>query len=87
MFTVREMVQEKLLELYWVPTWKQYGDAFTKDMQDSLFTPFRKKGTINVTQSPEDMIEETRRAEPRKAQRERRRSAKTMLSAKGAKAG
>ena len=73
-FTVRQMVQEKLLGLFWGPTWKQVADSLTKTMEDELFSRFRAAGEINVTQSAEDQVEEARRVGIRRAQRERRKA-------------
>ena len=70
---VRQLVQSETLELHWVPTWRQYGDALTKIMKDELYPKFRKDGKINVTQTAEDEKEEQYRAGLRRAQRERRK--------------
>ena len=71
---VRQLVQESTLDLHWVPTWRQFGDSLTKSMKDELYPAFRKRGYINVVQTPEDEIEEARRSAIRKAQRERRKA-------------
>ncbi|CAE7368424.1 RE2, partial [Symbiodinium sp. KB8] len=70
---IRQMVQEKLASLHWVPTWRQYGDCLTKPMEDILYCRFKKDGLLNVKQSAADAVEEERRALLRKAQRERRK--------------
>ena len=70
---VRQLVQEDLLSLHWVPTWRQYADVLTKDMFDELFQKLREKGCLNVVQTLEDQVEEERRSSLRKAQRERRK--------------
>ena len=71
---VRQMVQQQLLHLHWVPTWRQFADGLTKDMPDELFYQFRARGVINVKETLEDQQEETRRAGIRKAQRDRRKA-------------
>ena len=70
---VRQMVQEGMLSLHWVPTWRQFADGLTKSMPDELFQRFRVSGCLNVVQTPEDEEEEIRRANLRRAQRERRK--------------
>ena len=70
---VRQMVQEDLLSLHWVPTWRQYANVLTNDMPDELFQKLREHGFINIVQTPEDQAEEERRASLRKAQREHRK--------------
>ena len=72
--SVRQLIQEGHLKLFWVPTWKQYGDMLTKSMQDVLFRSFRKKGCLCLVESDEDQAEEARRAGVRKGQRERRKA-------------
>ena len=36
---VRQMVQQGLLNLFWVPTWRRYADSLTKAMEELLFSP------------------------------------------------
>ena len=72
--SVRQLIQEGHLRLFWVPTWKQYGDMLTKSMPDVLFHAFRKKGILCLVESDEDRLEETRRAGIRRGQRERRKA-------------
>ena len=60
-------MQEGLLRLHWVPTWRQ------GEMLDELFGKFRRTGLLNIVQTPEDEVEESRRAALRKAQRVRRK--------------
>ncbi|CAE7864387.1 TY1B-PL [Symbiodinium microadriaticum] len=71
---VRQQVQEGVLFLHWIPTWRQYADGLTKAMPDLLFEAFRRKGTISLAESPEDRAEEERRASIRRGQRERRKA-------------
>ena len=70
---IRQLVQEGKVQIHWTPTWKQFADSLTKDMEDSLFRKFRQSGRLNLRQSPDDVQEEERRAALRKAQRERRK--------------
>ena len=70
---IRQMVQEQLVALHWVPTWRQYADCLTKAIEDVLYQCFKQHGRLNVKQSREDAREEERRALLRRAQRERRR--------------
>ncbi|CAE7293122.1 unnamed protein product [Symbiodinium sp. KB8] len=68
---IRQMVQEQLVALHWVPTWRQYADCLTKAIEDVLYQCFKQHGRLNVKQSREDAREEERRALLRRAQRER----------------
>ena len=45
---VQQMVQQQLLHLHLVPTWRQFADGLTKDTPDELFYQFRARGIINV---------------------------------------
>ena len=38
--TVRQMVQEGILRLHWVSTWRKYADGLTQIMPDELFDAF-----------------------------------------------
>ena len=71
---VRQLVQQGVLRLHWVPTWRQYADGLTKSMPDVLFEQFRKAMKLSLKESPEDRLEEERRAGIRRAQRERRKA-------------
>ncbi|CAE7228738.1 RE1, partial [Symbiodinium sp. CCMP2456] len=55
---IRQQVQEKLVELYWCPTWKQMADGLTKSMKDELFRLFRNRRALSVVQTKEDEKEE-----------------------------
>ncbi|CAE7249975.1 TY1B-ER1, partial [Symbiodinium sp. KB8] len=57
---IRQMVQEGMVSLHWVPTWRQYGDCLTKPMEDLLYVRFKNDGCLNVKQSPADAKEEER---------------------------
>ena len=56
--TVRQLVQEGIMALHWVPTWRQFADGLTKIMPDELFAASRRTGCLNVVQTPEDEVEE-----------------------------
>ena len=71
---VRQLIQEGVLDLHWVPTWKQFADGLTKAMLDLLFDSFRKSRVISLRESEKDRLEEERRAGTRKGQRERRKA-------------
>ena len=76
---VRQMMQQKLVHLHWVPTWRQYADGLTKEMIDELYCKFRREGSINVVQTPQDEQEELLRAGVRRAPRERRKARMSSL--------
>ena len=71
---VRQLVQQGILRLHWVPTWRQYADGLTKSMPDVLFEQFKKALRLSLKESAADRLEEERRAGIRKAQRERRKA-------------
>ena len=68
----KRMIEERQMDLRWVPTFKQLADSLTKSMRDVLLTQWKCDGLVCLTSTPEDLQEESRRAMIRKGQRERR---------------
>ena len=68
----KRMIEEKLMSLRWVPTFKQLADSLTKNMKDILLRQLKRDGLMCLTSTHEDVQEEQRRSQIRKGQRERR---------------
>ena len=68
----KQWIEEKLMTLKWVPTFKQVADALTKSMKDTLLTLWKKNGQVCLVSTAADQAEETRRSQIRRGQRERR---------------
>lgn len=68
----KRMIEEKLMSLRWVPTFKQLADALTKSMKDVLLGQLKRDGFVCLISTPEDAAEEVRRSQIRRGQRERR---------------
>ena len=68
----KRMIEERQMDLRWVPTFKQLADSLTKSMRDVLLTQWKCDGLVCLTSTPEDLQDESRRAMIRKGQRERR---------------
>ena len=77
----KRMIEEKLLILRWVPTFRQLADSLTKAMKDVLIGAYKKIGKICLISTSEDEAEEQRRSAIRRGQRERR-SARAKQSSK-----
>ena len=73
MLMVKRLVEDQVIRLRWVPTWKQMADPLTKEMNGDLLTTFRKTNSLCLVETAEDQLEEKKRASVRKAQRERRK--------------
>ena len=71
---IKQLVEDQVLGLRWTPTWKQLADPLTKEMPGVLLESFRSKPVLCLVQTDEDVVEEARRANLRKAQRERRKA-------------
>ena len=69
----RQLIQEGMLNLHCVPTWKQFVDGLTKARLDELFQKFRAATKLFFKESEADRWSPERRAGIRKAQRERRK--------------
>ena len=65
MLMVKCLVEDQVLRLRWVPTWKQVADPLTKDMSTELLKQFRQTGKLCLVETKEDQVEEARRAKGR----------------------
>ena len=82
MLMVKRLVEDQVLCLRWVPTWKQLADLLTKDMITELLQKFRASQFLCLVASQEDHDEESRRSAIRKAQRDRRKQRMAKTSKK-----
>ena len=73
MLMIKQMIEEQTIALRWVPTWKQIADPMTKEMSGTLLDSFRNHPVLSLVQTEEDRVEEQRRSDLRRAQRERRK--------------
>ncbi|CAJ1408326.1 unnamed protein product [Effrenium voratum] len=62
-----------ILGIRWCPTFKQYADALTKEMDTEQFTVHRQFWELCMKQTEQDKVLEERRAALRRGQRERRK--------------
>ena len=65
MLMVKRLVEDQVLRLRWVPTWKQVADPLTKEMSTELLKQFRQTGKLCLVETKEDQVEEARRAKGR----------------------
>ena len=70
---IKQMIEEQTIALRWVPTWKQIADPTTKEMSGTLLDSFRNHPFLSLVQTEEDRVEEQRRSDLRRGQRERRK--------------
>ena len=73
LLTAKDLVENKIVDMRWVPTYKQHADYLTKVMLAWLWVEFMNKGVISLRETPEEAEEEDRRRGLRKAQRQRRK--------------
>ena len=69
----KQMVETGILGIRWCPTFKQYADAVTKEMDTEQFTVYRQFWELCMKQTEQDKVLEERRAALRRGQRERRK--------------
>ena len=73
LLTAKDLVENKVVDMRWVPTYKQHADYLTKLMLAWLRVKFNNKGLISLRETTEEAQEEDRRRGLRKAQRQRRK--------------
>lgn len=73
LLTAKDLVENKVVDMRWVPTYKQHADYLTKLMLAWLWVEFTNKGLISLRETTEEAQEEDRRRGLRKAQRQRRK--------------
>ena len=69
----KQLVESASMMVAWVPTFRQFADALTKDMVDELFKKYKCDGLLCLRETADDARLEAHRASLRKAQRERRK--------------
>lgn len=55
---VKKLVESKILQLRWVPTWKQLTDPLTKEMNTELVDQFQAKNLLCLVETKEVQCEE-----------------------------
>jgi hypothetical protein len=73
LLSAKEMVEQSLIVMRWVPTQHQYADHLTKTMVCELNKQYLQTGKICLIQTGADAEKEKHKAALRKAQRERRK--------------
>lgn len=76
----KDLVENKVVTMKWVPTFKQYADCMTKAMRATLSEEFFEKGLISLKETPEEAVEEDHRRGLRQAQRQRRKDRVKQIS-------
>ena len=77
----KDLVENKVVVMRWVPTYRQFADFMTKMMAPILWAEFMKSGRISLKETAEEAKEEERRRGLRKAQRQRRKDRMKGLNA------
>ena len=70
----RHHIESGAIELYWVPTYRQFGDTLTKRMTCQLWRAFFKKPYISLRETAEERALEAHRRKLRQGQRQRRKA-------------
>ena len=70
---VKRMVEQGILRVRWLPTWKHLADPLTKHMATEMYRIFRGSNKLCLIETENDRVEEERRAGIRRGQRERRK--------------
>ena len=73
LLAAKELVEQALITMRWVPTQHQFADHLTKTMMCDLNRKYLQEGTICLIQTGEDAKKEEHKASLRKTQRERRK--------------
>ena len=82
LLAAKELVEQSLITMRWVPTQHQFADHLTKTMVCELNRRYLKEGTICLIQTGKDAEREEHKAALRKAQRERRKERMKKLKGK-----
>ena len=77
----KDLLEQEVFKLYWVPTHRQHADGLTKAMRNVLWEEYLKKKTISLKETAEEKATEDRRKELRKGQRERRKARSKQMVA------
>ena len=68
---VKKMVEQGIVRVRWLPTWKQLADPLTKHMTTEMYRIFRESNKLCLIETENGRVEEERRAGIRRGQRER----------------
>ena len=84
LLVAKDLLEQQIYRLFWVPTHRQHADGLTKGMRNVLWEEYLRKKTISLKETPEEREIEEHRKQLRKGQRERRkvRSKQMTTSAK-----
>lgn len=69
----KDLLAQKAYELFWVPTYRQFGNGLTKKKRDELWEEFCKNHTLSLKETPEEQALESHRQSLRRGQRQRRK--------------
>jgi uncharacterized protein YrrD len=73
LLSAKELIEQALIVMRWVPTQHQYADHLTKNMVCDLTKQYLEQGKVCLIQTGADAEREQHKATLRKAQRERRK--------------
>jgi hypothetical protein len=77
----KDLVENNVVLMRWVPTYRQFADFLTKMMAPVLWAEFMRSGRISLKETAEEAKEEERRRGLRKAERQRRKDRMKGLEA------
>ena len=81
LLVAKDLLEQQIYRLFWVPTHRQHADGLTKPMKNVLWEEYLRKKTISLKETPEEREIEEHRRQLRKGQRERRKiRSKTMAA-------
>ena len=84
LLVAKDLLEQEVFKLYWVPTHRQHADGLTKAMRNLLWEEYLKKKTISLKETAEEKAIEDKRKELRKGQRERRKARSKLMVAPSA---
>ncbi|CAK9106516.1 Retrovirus-related Pol polyprotein from transposon RE1 (Retro element 1) (AtRE1) [Includes: Protease RE1 [Durusdinium trenchii] len=70
LLVAKDLLEQQIYRLFWVPTHRQHADGLTKAMRNALWEEYLRKKTISLKETPEEREIEEHRF---KGQRERRK--------------
>ena len=73
LLVAKDLLEQEVFRLYWVPTHRQHADGLTKAMRNLLWEEYLTKKTISLKETAEEKATEDHRRQLRKGQRERRK--------------
>lgn len=76
LMVARDHLESGAYELFWVPTFRQFGDGLTKKMRNLLWEVFCKHHTVSLKETKEEKKLEEHRQRLRQLQRQRRKDKK-----------